>query len=100
MHDDADIEPHEIGQVTDWFLKHGINLLYYTDTVPPFYIYGSEQETMDIPQGIVSIDRGGLSGAFKLRDITLPDVLCTFIEMLLTDVTPLRKLKYLIVLFQ
>lgn len=53
---DSELEEREIGKFTDMLIDAGINPLMYMKTIPQYYMSGSSQTSIEIPEHIQSID--------------------------------------------
>lgn len=62
------------GELSEVFLKAGIDPFDYMTKVPSFYLYNIHTTgKIDIPDNILSIDRDAFGHCFGLTEITIPD---------------------------
>ena len=82
---DSEEEEREIGKFTDMLIDAGINPLMYMKTIPQYYMSGSSQTSIEIPEHIQSIDFDAFDGCKGLKSVTIPDNVtsidnCAFLE--------------------
>ena len=70
---DSEEEEREIGKFTDMLIDAGINPLMYMKTIPQYYMSGSSQTSIEIPEHIQSIDFDAFDSCKGLKSITIPD---------------------------
>ena len=82
---DSEEEEREIGKFTDMLIDAGINPLMYMKTIPQYYMSGSSQTSIEIPEHIQSIDFDAFDGCKGFKSVTIPDNVtsidnCAFLE--------------------
>lgn len=70
---DSEEEEREIGKFTDMLIDAGINPLMYMKTIPQYYMSGSSQTSIEIPEHIQSIDFDAFDSCKGLKSVTIPD---------------------------
>ena len=58
---------------TEAMLEAEINPLNYTEAVPPRYLYESNIQHVDIPVGIIVINKYSFAGCYQLKEVTIPE---------------------------
>ena len=58
---------------TEAMLEADINPLNYTEAVPPRYLYESNIQHVDIPVGIIVINKYSFACCRKIKEVTIPE---------------------------
>ena len=58
---------------TEAMLEAEINPLNYTEAVPPRYLYESNIQHVEIPVGIIVINKYAFAGCSQLKEVTIPE---------------------------
>ena len=86
-------DPNLISEISQIFIKSGINPLKYLTTVPRYFLYGTELETIEIPNNIIEIDNNAFFDS-DLIDVEIPDSVIEMGENIFYSCMKLKSIKF------
>ena len=77
---------------TEAMLEAEINPLNYIEAVPSCYLYNSKLKYIDIPVGIIVINKYSFAGCYRLKEVTVPEGVIEISEGAFMGCDALKKL--------